>query len=161
MQSISATRQAGGEVARHVAKYGQPQERVAKAVLIAATPPLMLKAEENPGGVPIGALDGRRKALAANRTQDFLDLASGPFYATGRPVLDGEPYEGSLADFLAEQAALLGHPEVIFCHYDPLLPPLSGATDITAAETRLKDVPGQRYRRLQHGTPTTILPNRS
>jgi hypothetical protein len=42
--------------------------------------------------------------------------------ATGRPVLDGEPYQGSLAGFLAEQAALLGHPEVIFCHYDPPLP---------------------------------------
>lgn len=39
--------------------------------------------------------------------------------ATGRPNLDGEPYQGSLADFLAEEAALLGHPEVIFCHHDP------------------------------------------
>lgn len=43
--------------------------------------------------------------------------------ATGRPVLDGEPYQGSLAGFLAEEAGLLGHPEVIFWHYDPLVPP--------------------------------------
>lgn len=43
--------------------------------------------------------------------------------ATGRPVLDGEPYQGSLAGSLAEEAALLGHPEVIFWHYDPLVPP--------------------------------------
>jgi L-ascorbate metabolism protein UlaG (beta-lactamase superfamily) len=81
--------------------------------------------------------------------------------ATGRPVLDGEPYQGSLAGFLAEQAALLGHPEVIFCHYDPLLPPLLGATDISAAETRLKEMPDQGYLRLEYGTPTAILPRRS
>jgi hypothetical protein len=80
--------------------------------------------------------------------------------AAGRPVLDGEPYQGSLADFLAEQPALLGHPEVIFCHYDPLAPPLISATDITAAETRLKETPGQEYRRLEYGTPTVILPRR-
>ena len=81
--------------------------------------------------------------------------------AFGRPVLGGEPYQGSLASFLAEQAALLGHPEVIFCHHDLILPPLIGATDITAAESRLKEIPGQRYRRLQYGAPTAILPKRS
>jgi diadenosine tetraphosphatase ApaH/serine/threonine PP2A family protein phosphatase len=80
--------------------------------------------------------------------------------ATGRPVLDGEPYQGSLAGFLAE-ATLLGHPEVIFCHYDPLLPPLFGATDITAAEARLEEMPGQGYLRLEYGAPTAILPKRS
>jgi diadenosine tetraphosphatase ApaH/serine/threonine PP2A family protein phosphatase len=77
--------------------------------------------------------------------------------ATGRPNLDGEPYQASLADFLAEEAALLGHPEVIFCHHDPLLPPLVGATDITDAETRLRDIPGQRYRRLEYGVPAAIF----
>ena len=81
--------------------------------------------------------------------------------ATGRPVLDGEPYQGSLAGFLAEQAALLGHPEVILCHYDPLLPPLLGATDISAAETRLKEMPDQGYLRLEYGAPIAILPKRS
>jgi non-heme chloroperoxidase len=75
----------GGEVARYVAKYGEPQGRVAKAVLIAAVPPLMVKTEKNPGGTPIEVFDAFRKALAANRAQFFLDVASGPFYGFNRP----------------------------------------------------------------------------
>lgn len=75
----------GGEVARYVAKYGEPQHRVAKAVLIAAIPPLMVKTEKNPGGTPIEVFDGFRKALAANRAQFFLDVPSGPFYGFNRP----------------------------------------------------------------------------
>ncbi len=74
----------GGEVARYVAKYGGPQGRVAKAVLISSVPPLMLKTKENPGGTPIEVFDGFRKVLAANRAQFFLDLASGPFYGFNR-----------------------------------------------------------------------------
>jgi non-heme chloroperoxidase len=74
----------GGEVARYVAKYGVPQGRVAKAVLIAAVPPLMVKTEENPGGTPIEVFDGFRKALAADRAQFFLDVPSGPFYGFNR-----------------------------------------------------------------------------
>ncbi len=82
----------GGEVARYVAKYGQPQGRVAKAVLVSAIPPLMLKTEANPGGTPIEVFDGYRQALAANRAQFYLDVASGPFYGFNRPgaeVSDG------------------------------------------------------------------------
>jgi non-heme chloroperoxidase len=75
----------GGEVARYVAKYGEPQGRVAKAVLIAAVPPLMLKTGSNPGGTPIEVFDGFRKALAENRAQFFLDVPSGPFYGFNRP----------------------------------------------------------------------------
>ncbi len=75
----------GGEVARYVAKYGQPQGRVAKAVLISAVPPLMLKTANNPDGTPIEVFDGFRKALAANRAQFYLDVASGPFYSFNRP----------------------------------------------------------------------------
>jgi len=74
----------GGEVARYVAKYGQPQGRVAKAILVSAVPPLMLKTEKNPDGTPIEVFDGFRKALAANRSQFFLDVASGPFYGFNR-----------------------------------------------------------------------------
>lgn len=74
----------GGELARYVAKYGQPQGRVAKAVLIAAVPPLMVKTVKNPGGTPIEVYDGLRKALAENRAQFFLDVASGPFYGFNR-----------------------------------------------------------------------------
>lgn len=75
----------GGEVARYVAKYGQPQGRVAKAVLVSAVPPLMVKTAGNPGGIPIDVLDGIRKAVADNRAQFFLDFATGPFYGFNRP----------------------------------------------------------------------------
>ena len=76
----------GGQVARYVAQYGQPQGRVAKAVLISAVPPLMVKTENNPGGTPIEVFDGFRKALAANRSQFYLDVASGPFYGFNRDL---------------------------------------------------------------------------
>jgi non-heme chloroperoxidase len=75
----------GGEVARYVARYGEPQGRVAKAVLISAVPPLMVKTPKNPGGTPIEVFDRLRNALAANRTQFYLDLATGPFYSFNRP----------------------------------------------------------------------------
>ncbi|MFJ3346275.1 alpha/beta fold hydrolase [Enterobacter bugandensis] len=74
----------GGQVARYVAKYGQPQGRVAKAVLVSAVPPLMVKTENNPGGTPVEVFDGFRKSLAANRAQFYLDVASGPFYGFNR-----------------------------------------------------------------------------
>ncbi|PXW28301.1 alpha/beta fold hydrolase [Paraburkholderia caballeronis] len=75
----------GGQVARYVAKYGQPQGRVAKAVLVSAVPPLMLKTGTNPGGTPIEVFDNFRSALAANRAQFYIDVASGPFYGFNRP----------------------------------------------------------------------------
>lgn len=74
----------GGQVARYVAKFGQPQGRVAKAVLISAVPPLMLKTDSNPEGTPIEVFDGLRSALAANRAQFYLDVATGPFYGFNR-----------------------------------------------------------------------------
>lgn len=78
----------GGQVARYVAKYGQPQGRVAKAVLVSAVPPLMVKTDANPGGTPIEVFDGFRQALAANRAQFYLDVASGPFYGFNRDGAD-------------------------------------------------------------------------
>ena len=75
----------GGEVARYVAKYGQPQGRVAKVVLVSSVPPLMLKTASNPDGTPIAVFDGFRSALAANRAQFYIDVASGPFYGFNRP----------------------------------------------------------------------------
>ena len=78
----------GGQVARYVARYGQPQGRVAKAVLVSAVPPLMVKTDANPGGTPIEVFDGFRKALAANRAQFYLDVASGPFYGFNREGAD-------------------------------------------------------------------------
>ncbi|AXH37398.1 alpha/beta hydrolase [Humibacter sp. BT305] len=62
----------GGQVARYVAKYGEPQGRVAKAVLVASVPPLMVQTDANPEGTPISVFDGFRSALAANRAQFFL-----------------------------------------------------------------------------------------
>ena len=74
----------GGEVARYVAKHGQPAGRVAKAVLVSAVPPLMLKTASNPDGLPVEVFDGFRKGVADNRAQLFLDVASGPFYGFNR-----------------------------------------------------------------------------
>ena len=74
----------GGEVARYVARHGEPDGRVARAVLIGAVPPLMLKTEANPGGLPLEVFDGFRAALAANRAQFYRDVPSGPFYGFNR-----------------------------------------------------------------------------
>jgi len=73
----------GGEAARYAARA--PKGRVAKAELIDAVPPIMVKSDKNPGGTPIEAFDGLRAALAANRSQFYLDVPSGPFYGFNRP----------------------------------------------------------------------------
>jgi len=73
----------GGEVARYVARHGRG--RVAKAVLIGAVPPIMLRTANNPGGLPMDVFDGLRKALADNRAQFYRDFPSGPFYGFNRP----------------------------------------------------------------------------
>ncbi|ACP23034.1 non-heme chloroperoxidase (plasmid) [Sinorhizobium fredii NGR234] len=73
----------GGEVAHYVARA--KSGRVAKAVLIGAVPPVMVKSDKNPGGLPIEVFDGFRAALVANRAQFFLDVPTGPFYGFNRP----------------------------------------------------------------------------
>jgi non-heme chloroperoxidase len=73
----------GGEVVHYVAR-ARPG-RVAKAAIIGAVPPVMLKSDANPGGLPIEAFDGFRTALAANRAQLYVDIPSGPFYGYNRP----------------------------------------------------------------------------
>ncbi|MGV9872935.1 alpha/beta fold hydrolase [Streptomyces cellulosae] len=73
----------GGEVTRYVAR-AKPG-RVAKAVLVSAVPPVMVKSESNPGGTPIEVFDGFRSQLAANRSQLYIEIASGPFYGFNRP----------------------------------------------------------------------------
>jgi non-heme chloroperoxidase len=72
----------GGEVARYVAR-AKPG-RVAKAVLVSAVPPIMVKSDKNPKGLPLEVFDGLRAALAGNRAQFYLDVASGPFYGFNR-----------------------------------------------------------------------------
>ena len=73
----------GGEVARYLGKHGTA--RCAKAVLIGAVPPVMLKSASNPGGTPLEVFDGFRKSLAENRAQLYIDIPSGPFYGFNRP----------------------------------------------------------------------------
>ncbi|MBV1829584.1 alpha/beta hydrolase [Komagataeibacter sp. AV436] len=87
----------GGQVARYVAKYGQPQGRVARAVLISSVPPLMVQTDRSPDGAPIAVLNGLRAGLAANRAQFFLDVASGPFYGFNRP--GAEVSEGTIRNW--------------------------------------------------------------
>ncbi|AJY48016.1 alpha/beta fold hydrolase [Martelella endophytica] len=72
----------GGEVARYVARA--EKGRVAKAVLMAAVPPVMVRSEKNPEGLPIEVFDGFRSALAANRAQFYIDIPTGPFYGFNR-----------------------------------------------------------------------------
>ncbi|MFP3504401.1 alpha/beta fold hydrolase [Burkholderia sp. SIMBA_062] len=74
----------GGEVARYVARHGEPAGRVAKVILVSAVTPLMLMTQANPDGVPIEVFDGLRAGTAANRAQFFLDVPSGPFYGFNR-----------------------------------------------------------------------------
>jgi len=73
----------GGEVAHYIGRHGE--SRVAKAVLISAVPPIMMKTPNNPGGLPKEVFDGLQAALAANRAQFYHDLPSGPFYGFNRP----------------------------------------------------------------------------
>jgi non-heme chloroperoxidase len=73
----------GGEVAHYLGRHGEG--RVAKAVLISAVPPIMVKSESNPGGLPKEVFDGLQAQLAANRAQFYRDLPAGPFYGFNRP----------------------------------------------------------------------------
>ncbi|MFS8147979.1 alpha/beta fold hydrolase [Rhizobium sp. BR 249] len=75
----------GGEATHYVARHGQPQGRVAKLAIIGAVPPIMVKTEANPGGLPIEVFDGLRSQLAADRAQFYRDLPAGPFYGFNRP----------------------------------------------------------------------------
>ncbi|WP_416757151.1 alpha/beta fold hydrolase [Roseateles sp. So40a] len=73
----------GGEVARYIGRHGT--SRVAKAVLVSAVPPIMVKSDKNPGGVPKEVFDGIRAAQLANRSQLYKDIPAGPFYGFNRP----------------------------------------------------------------------------
>lgn len=73
----------GGEVARYIGRHGT--KRVKKAVLMGAVPPIMVKTDANPEGLPLEVFDGFRKAYLADRSQFFLDVASGPFFNFNRP----------------------------------------------------------------------------
>jgi len=101
----------GGEVTRYVARHGKG--RVAKAVLMSAVPPLMLKTPSNPGGLPIEVFDGWRNSLAANRAQFFRDVPSGPFYGFNRP--GAKPLEGVIENWWRQ--GMMGGAKA---HYDSI-----------------------------------------
>lgn len=101
----------GGEVARYVAKFGEPQGRVAKAVLVSAVPPLMLKTPSNPGGLPIEVFDSFRKGVADNRAQFFLDVPTGPFYGFNRA--DAKVFPGVIQNWWRQ--GMMGSAKA---HYD-------------------------------------------
>jgi non-heme chloroperoxidase len=99
----------GGEVARYIGRHGA--KRVAKAVLIGAVPPLMLKTAANPGGTPIAAFDQLRANVHADRSQFFKDL-SVPFYGANRP---GSKVSQGLKDSFWMQGMLAGFPAAYDC----------------------------------------------
>jgi non-heme chloroperoxidase len=94
----------GGEVARYIGRHGT--KRVAKAVLVAAVPPLMVKTNQNPDGVPLEVFDGLRQASLANRSQLYRDIAGGPFFGFNRP--GAKPSQG-LVDSFWMQGMMGGH----------------------------------------------------
>ncbi|ADV28412.1 alpha/beta hydrolase fold protein [Pseudoxanthomonas suwonensis 11-1] len=88
----------GGEVARYIGRHGT--SRVRAAVLVSSVPPLMLKTEDNPGGLPLEVFDGLRKASIDNRSQLYLDIASGPFFGFNRS--GATPNQGLVQSFWAQ-----------------------------------------------------------
>ncbi|CAN5741625.1 hypothetical protein BH10ACT1_BH10ACT1_01330 [soil metagenome] len=104
------------------------------------------------GSLLVSASSGYWHGIFAAERPDFAILA-----AAGRPNVDGEPHQGSMGEFLVQQTRLLGSPQVILCHHDPLLPPIIGAFDVTDAEVALRAELGDRYRVLQYGEPFDLL----
>jgi non-heme chloroperoxidase len=100
----------GGEVARYIGRHGT--KRVAKAVLIGAVPPLMLKTAANPGGLPMEVFDGFRAAFLADRSQFFFDVAGGPFYGFNRP---GAKVSQGLINSWWMQGMMAGHKNTYDC----------------------------------------------
>jgi len=100
----------GGEVARYIGRHGT--SRVAKAVLVGAVPPIMVKTNDNPTGLPVEFFDGIRQASTNNRAQLYKDLASGPFFGFNRP---GAAASQGLIDSFWMQGMLAGHKNTYDC----------------------------------------------
>jgi non-heme chloroperoxidase len=132
----------GGEAAHYVARA--EAGRVAKAVLIGAVPPVMLKSEKNPGGLPMEVFDGFRTALAANRAQLYIDIPTGPFYSFNRP---GAKISQGVIDNWYRQAMMGGAK----AHYDCIK--AFSETDFTEDLKKI-DVPVL----LMHGEDDQIVP---
>ena len=100
----------GGEVARFIGRHGT--RRVSKAVLMGAVPPIMVKTPANPGGLPMEVFDGFRKAYLADRSQFFLEVASGPFFNFNRP--GAKPSQGLINSWW-RQGMMSGHKNAYDC----------------------------------------------
>lgn len=100
----------GGEVARYIGRHGT--SRIARAGLISAVPPLMVKTENNPGGLPISVFDGIRAASIADRSQLYKDVASGPFFGYNRA--GAKPSQGVIDAFWM-QGMMAGHKNAYDC----------------------------------------------
>ena len=165
----------GGEVVHYIARHGQA--RVAKAVLISAVPPLMVRTPANPLGLPKEVFDGLQAGLAANRAQFYLDIASGPFYGYNRPNaapqqgvirnwwrqgMEGGAkahYDGIVAfsqtDF-SEDLTKITIPVLVMHGQDDQIVPYAASAPLSAkllADATLKSYPG-----FPHGMPTTEAP---
>jgi non-heme chloroperoxidase len=162
----------GGEVVRYVARHGEG--RVARAAIISAVPPLMVKTPANPGGLPKEVFDGLQAQLAANRTQFYIDLASGPFYGYNRPgakksdpviwnwwrqgMMGGAKahYDGVVAfsqtDF-TEDLKNIKVPVLVMHGEDDQIVPFADAGPLSAK--LLKNATTKFYPGYPHGMPTT------
>jgi len=162
----------GGEVAHYLGRHGE--SRVAKAALISAVPPLMVKTEKNPGGLPKEVFDGFQAQLAANRAQFYYDLPAGPFYGFNRPgVKASEPiiwkwwrqgmmggakahYDGIVAfsqtDF-TEDLKKITVPVLVMHSDDDQIVPYADAGPLSAK--LLKNGTLKTYKGFPHGMPTT------
>jgi non-heme chloroperoxidase len=132
----------GGEVTRYVARHGKG--RVAKAVLMSAVPPLMVKSQGNPGGLPISVFDGLRAQLAANRAQFYRDLPAGPFYGFNRS--NARSQEGVIQNWWRQ--GMMGGAKA---HYEGIK--AFSETDFTG-DLRAIDVPTL----VMHGDDDQIVP---
>ena len=132
----------GGEVAHYVAR-AEPG-RVAKAVLIGAVPPIMVKSPNNPVGLPVAVFDGFRAQLAANRAQFYIDVPAGPFYGFNRP---GAKVSQGMIDNWWRQGMMGG----IKAHYDCIK--AFSETDFTDDLKKI-DVPVL----IMHGDDDQIVP---
>jgi non-heme chloroperoxidase len=162
----------GGEVVRYLARHGEG--RVTKAAIVSAVPPLMVKTAANPNGLPKEVFDGFQTALAANRSQFYRDLASGPFYGYNRPgAKPSEPviqnwwrqgmtggakahYDGIVAfsqtDF-TEDLKKINVPVLVMHSEDDQIVPYVASGPLSAK--LLKNGTLKTYKGFPHGMPTT------
>ncbi|TQK11033.1 non-heme chloroperoxidase [Herbaspirillum sp. SJZ107] len=132
----------GGEVVRYLARHGQG--RAAKAVLIAAVPPLMVRTDANPGGLPKEVFDDFQRNTATDRAQFYLDIAKGPFYGYNRP--GAQPKDGIIANWWRQ-----GMQGSVKAHYDGVV--AFSQTDFTEDLKRIA-IPVL----VQHGDDDQVVP---